>query len=299
MYLTGFADEASVDLKKQIQATQELGWHFIECRCINGKMLGTMTDAEFDTVCETLEGTGVTFNCYGSGIANWSKHPRKEEDFEASKNELLTAIPRMKKLGIKMLRGMSFLVPKDEVPDSPELEEIIFRKVRELVKICEDHDVLYLHENCMNYGGLSYLHTLKLLDHIPSPNLKLVFDTGNPTVNERHIGTPPYPMQSSWEFYRAVREFVAYVHIKDATATHDEPKAIFTWAGEGCGDVRAIMIDLLKNGYDGGISIEPHVFHVFHDPNASKEANEKIGYESYVEYGKRFEKLLRECGWKW
>ena len=129
MFLTGFADEAADSLALQIKATRELGWKFIETRYIDKKNLGNMSDAEFDDVCRQLDESGVKFNCYGSGIANWSCHPRKEEDFEKSMTELTNALPRMKKLGITMLRGMSFLVPTDEQPDSPELEQIIFAKV--------------------------------------------------------------------------------------------------------------------------------------------------------------------------
>ncbi len=303
MFLTGFADEAGSSMEIQIQATRELGWQYIETRAIGDKNLGSLDEAEFEDVCAQMEAAGLKFSCYGSAVANWQRHPRKEEDFEASRTELLNAIPRMKKLGIPIIRGMSFLVPKDEQPDSPELEKIIFRKVGELVRICEDNGIIYGHENCMNYGGLSHLHTLKLLEAVPSPALKLIFDTGNPVFNTRRIGAGPYPLQSAWEFYRNVREFITYVHIKDCTALPPTEGSYtvdgaYCYAGDGCGDVRAIMLDLLKNGYDGGFSIEPHVAKVFHsqDQNASLE---DIRYSSYIEYGRRFEKLLRECGWGW
>ena len=52
MFLTGFADEASHDLAKQIQATKELGWKYIESRFIGEKFLGMLTDEEFDKACE-------------------------------------------------------------------------------------------------------------------------------------------------------------------------------------------------------------------------------------------------------
>ena len=218
MFLTGFADEAGWELSTQIKATKELGWKYIESRGINKKNLATLTDAEFEEVCQQLAEAGVEINCYGSAVANWAKDPRKDEDFQKSKEELLAAIPRMQKLGIKMLRGMSFATPEDVEPDNPELEKIIFAKVTELVKICENEGIIYGHENCMNYGGLSHLHTLKLLDNVKSPALKLIYDTGNPVFNYRRIGQAPYALQSSWEFYRNVREFITYVHIKDGTA---------------------------------------------------------------------------------
>ena len=300
MFLTGFADEAGSDIKTQIAATKELGWHFIETRAIGAYNLASLPEADFEEMCRLLDEANIKINCFGSGIANWGKHPRKAEDFEASKKELLNAIPRMKKLGTKMVRGMSFLVPEDEQPDSPELEGIIFAKVNELVKICEDNGIIYGHENCMNYGGLSHLHTLKLIDHVKSPAFKLIFDTGNPVFNPRFIGQGPYPMQSAWEFYKNVRDFIAYVHIKDGTAIPEpgkfRPSCQFCYAGDGNGCVRAIVIDLLKTGYDGGFSMEPHIASVFHEknPGATLEANK---YSSYVEYGRRFEKLLVDCGW--
>ena len=303
MFLTGFADEASSDLAVQIKATRELGWEFIETRNINGKTLGTLSDEEFEQVEAMLAESGVKFNCYGSAVANWACHPRKEEDFQRSIADLQCAIPRMQKLGIKMLRAMSFLTPNDEQPDSPELEEIIFKKVRHLVEICADNGIIYGHENCMNYGGLSFQHTLKMIEKVNHDSLKLIYDTGNPCFNYRTIGSKPYPLQSSWEFYKNVREHIVYVHIKDAVALPREdgvrPDAVFTWAGEGTGDVRAIVKDLLASGYDGGFSMEPHVAAVFHDAAPDQSASlDQIKYDSYIEYGRRFEQLLKDCGWE-
>ena len=301
MFLTGFADEAGSDLKVQIRATRELNWKFIESRAIGDKNLSTLTDAEFDAVCEQLDNAGIRINCYGSGVANWSKSALVEADVEASRTELLNAIPRMQKLGIKMIRGMSFKMLEDREPDAPEVEEAVFRHVNELVRICEDAGIVYGHENCMNYGGLSYQHTLKLLDHVKSPNFTLIFDTGNPVFNYRHIGAKPYPLQSAWEFYKQVREFISYVHIKDGTALPGDdmtkrPPCEFCYPGDGCGDVRAIVTDLRKTGYDGGFSMEPHVASVFHAKTPDAGLDE-IKYTSYVRYGQLFEKLLRECGW--
>lgn len=302
MFLTGFADEASADLSIQIKATCELGWKYIETRNINGKNLATLTDAEFDDVCRQLDEAQIQFNCFGSAIANWQRDPRSEADFQASLAELNAALPRMKKLGIKVLRGMSFAAPlKDADIHAPEIETQIFKKVRHLVEICADNGIVYGHENCMNYGGLSWKHTLKLMEKVNHDNLKLIFDTGNPCFNYRWIGQPPFALQSAWEFYKQVREHIIYVHIKDGVALPGDdcmirPECTFTYAGFGNGDVRAIVTDLLANGYDGGFSIEPHLAVVFHD--ASQSAAEDIRYNNYVSYGKKFEVLLRDCGWK-
>ena len=300
MFLTGFADEASHDLALQIKATRELGWKYIETRFIGEQFFGNISDEEFERVCAMLEESGIRFNCYGSGVANWSKAPRSDEDFAATKAELLRAIPRMKRLNIGLIRGMSFKVTGDEQFDSPELEAIIFRKVRELVKICEDNGIVYGHENCMNYGGQSFKHTLKLLENVNSPNFKLIFDTGNPCFTFRRIGNPPYPLQSAREFYENVREFICHVHIKDAVSTVNPDGTVsttYTYAGEGNGDIPWIVTDLLKRGYDGGFSMEPHIAVVFHDKTDAEDAEKaaKKCYDAYIDYGRRFEKLLEKC----
>lgn len=296
MYYTGFADEAGASIDIQIEATKELGWTNIESRSIDGVNLTDITDAKFDEVCQKLVDAGVQINCFGSAIANWGKDPRKEEDFQYSVEALRRAIPRMHKLGAKLLRGMSFAVVKDEEPDSPELENIIFTKMTQLVKMCEDADVLYLHENCANYGGMSHEHSLRLIEAVNSPNFKLVFDTGNPVGTDRRIGRPPYKKQSSWEFYVNVKEFIAYMHIKDCTFAGESegifPNRNHTFPGEGAGDVEKIVSELLKNGYDGGFSIEPHLAVVYHDQSVQSEAD--VRYNNYVEYGRRFMKLVEK-----
>ena len=44
MYLTGFADEASQNIDKQISATKALGWEYIESRNINGTNIHNISD---------------------------------------------------------------------------------------------------------------------------------------------------------------------------------------------------------------------------------------------------------------
>jgi len=288
MYLTGFADEAASSIEGQIKATQELGWGNIEARTINGTQIHDISEAEFDDVVGKLEEAGIKISCFGSAVANWSK--RIDEPFESSLTEARRAIPRMQKLGTRLIRIMSFAVRQERQPDD-QMEQERFRRLRELVQMFTEAGTTAVHENCMNYGGMSYQHTLKLLDNVPG--LKLVFDTGNPVFIADRSQPKPYPRQSSWEFYRNVKEHVVYVHIKDARWDEDKQEAVYTFAGDGDGDVYEIVKDLLAGGYDGGFSMEPHLAVVFHDESVT--ASENIKLASYVEYGRRFEKLLRQA----
>jgi len=286
-YLTGFADEAANDIDGQIRATKELGWANIESRNINGVNIHDISDREFDAVYGKLQDAGVKINCFGSAIANWGK--KITEPFDSSLAETRRAIPRMQRLGTKLIRIMSFAVIPDREPDD-QMEEERFRRVRELHKMFTDAGIEPVHENCMNYGGMGWTYTLRLLENVPG--LKLVFDTGNPIFTDDRTKAKPYPKQSAWEFYTHVKDHIVCVHIKDGAWDAANDKAAFTFPGEGDGDVRRIVTDLLANGYEGGISIEPHLAVVHHDPTITSE--EGIRYANYVEYGRRMEKMIEE-----
>lgn len=287
MYLTGFADEAAVDIAGQIRATRELGWTHIESRNVDGKNIHDLADEEFDAVYASLSESGVRVNCFGSAIANWGKSI--EEPFASSVEEAARAIPRMQKLGAKLIRIMSFAVLKDRPPDD-QAEDERFRRVRELLRMFTDAGLTPVHENCMNYGGMGWSYTLKLVENVPG--LKLVFDTGNPVFTDDRTKDAPYPKQSAWEFYSKVKDHIAYVHIKDGIWNDEEQKTAFTFPGEGDGDVRKIVKDLLDNGYDDGFSIEPHLAVVHHDDSVKSEAG--VMYDNYVEYGRRTMALIEE-----
>ena len=286
MFFTGFADEASKGLAGQIAATKELGWHFIESRAIDGVTIHDLSDEAFDIAAGQLEDAGVQVNCFGSTIANWAK--KITDPFDITLQEINRAIPRMHRLGTKFIRIMSYARMDDREPND-QMEEERFRRLNVITKMFLDAGIQPLHENCMNYGGMGWPFTLRMLDRVPG--LKLVFDTGNPGCTDDKSKPKPYPKESSWEFYDNVKDFVVYVHIKDAVIEDGKPR--FTWGGDGDGDVRKIVTDLLKRGYDGGFSMEPHMAVVFHDE--AVKSDEQARYDNYVEYGRRFMALVDEC----
>lgn len=294
MYYTGFADEAAFDIDGQIKATKELGWTNIESRAVGGTNIHDLSDADFDAVAGKLEDAGIRVNCFGSTVANWSRDPLSDEDWEKSLAELKRALPRMERLGTRMIRGMSFTRYRDASRYTPEVEKIIFDKVTTLAKMCEDAGALYMHENCANYGGMGAGYSLKLVENVKSSAFRLLFDTGNP-ANSVDYSAGDGSMQDAFEFYRQIKEFVGYVHIKDGRFKGLNPEGVFnnaewTWPGEGDGRIPEIIKDLLDSGYDGGFSIEPHMQIVFHEDNS--ESKEELKFQNYVEYGRRFMKIV-------
>jgi len=230
---------------------------------------------------EKLEAAGVRINCFGSAIANWGK--KIDEPIDSSLAETHRSIPRMQRLGVKLVRIMSFAVRDGE----DQLEQERFRRVKIIHRMFADAGITAVHENCMNYGGMGWPFTLKLIENVPG--LKLVFDTGNPVFSDDRSKPRPYPKQSAWEFYSHVKEHVAYVHIKDGHWEANGNKITYTYPGEGRGDVRRIVKDLIARDYEGGISIEPHMGKVFHDNSSGHSLNAE---QIYIEYGQRMMSMV-------
>jgi sugar phosphate isomerase/epimerase len=291
MYLTGFADEAAPDIDGQIRASKELGWRYIEARNVDGTNIHDVPDAVFEEIVGKLQDAGVRINCFGSAIANWGKSIT--DPFDITLEEVNRAIPRMQRLGTKLIRIMSYAVLDGRAPDD-QMEEERFRRLRILHQAFTDAGLTPVHENCMNYGGMSWKHTLRLIENVPG--LKLVFDTGNPVFTDDRAKPKPHPKQSSWEFYSHVKEHIAYVHIKDGRFVGESgglfPRVEYTFPGEGDGDVVRIVRDLLESGYDGGLSIEPHLSVVHHDESVVSEEEQR--FDNYVEYGHRMERIVSE-----
>ncbi|MDA7862013.1 sugar phosphate isomerase/epimerase [Akkermansiaceae bacterium] len=291
MYLTGFADEAAKDLATQIKATKEIGWSQISARGVNGSNIHELPQEEFEKVADQLDEAGITIPEFGSLIGNWGK--KIDSDFDITLSEIDRAIPRMLRLKTRLVRIMSYA---QEPWGNDQNEAERFRRLREIHARFADAGLQAIHENCMNWGGFSAEHTLRLIEEVPG--LKLVFDTANPVFQKDRSKAEPFPWQDPLEFYQKVKEHVVHVHIKDCTNPPEgetEP-AKYTLPGDGQAMVREILTELKNDGYTGGLAIEPHVATVFHAVDGA-EPDWQQCYDSYVEYGHATNALLKELDW--
>ena len=290
MKLMGIGDEAGSSLASQSHATCDLGWKFIEPRGIEGTgfakaNLHDLPAAAFDLVVREFEAAGIQPYCFGSTVMNWAK--KVTDPFSVTVAEVQRAIPRMQRVGARYVRIMSYKPGDEEFKTPPE----VFRRVRDVTNMFLDAGLQPVHENCMNYGGMSWQHSLEILDRCPG--LQFVFDTANPIFNPDRSRPKPWPRQDPWEFWEHVRDHVAHIHVKDATWNPAKHDADYNWPGEGQGQVRAILKDALGRGYAAGISIEPHMVVVFHDA-PSKPNDDHATRKNFVEYGQRLERMLGE-----
>jgi len=289
MILTGIGDEAGAPLDAQIKAARQLGWSHLEMRAVElpGFARGNLHDIPeqaFDLAAARLQEDGVGVYCFASTIANWSA--KLSDPFQITLDQVRRCIPRMQRLGANYVRIMSYKPDDAESKTPPE----VFRRVAEVTRMFRDAGLQPVHENCMNYGGMSWRHALELLEKCPG--LKWVFDTGNPVFNPDRSLPPPWPRQDPWEFWEHIRDHVVHIHVKDAIYVPAKRDCDYTYPGKGRGRVRDILADALGRGYDGGISIEPHVAVVFHDAAAQPEG--QVLFDSFVRYGRELASMIAE-----
>lgn len=278
MFFSGISDEAGKDIDTQIRAHQELGWKHLELRLVDGVNITSLPESQFEVVCERVAAAGMQVSCFGSAIANWARPITI--DAQVDIDDLKGAIPRMQRLKVPFIRVMSYPNDPKAPIGEPEWRVESIRRMKVLAKMAEDAGVMLAHENCSGWGGLSAENSNILLGEVNSPALKVVFDTGNPVTYG----------QDSWDYYQKVKGDIVYVHVKDAKKIDGVDH--YTFCGEGEGYVREIVGDLLKNGYDGGISIEPHLAAIIHTGQQAMSPEQL--YQSYTEYGRRMMKIVDE-----
>ena len=288
MILTGISDEAGNTIETQIAALHSLGWKHVEMRGVQvagyaKANFHEIPEAAFERALQQLTEAGIQVYCFGSTIMNWAKRIH-EPAFEVTLAEVRRCIPRMQKAGSRFVRIMSFK-PEDEESTIPHE---VFHRTREVTWIFLDAGIQPVHENCMNYGGMSSQHAKQLLEEVPG--LKWVFDTANPIFNADRSKPKPWPKQDPWEFWTQVRDVTAHIHIKDATWNPAKNDADYRWPGEGEGRVVDILKDALDRGYDAGISIEPHMVVVFHDANS--KSDDTAIQQNFIDYGNRLKAIV-------
>ena len=279
MILSGIADEAGQDIESQIRAHRELGWEAIELRLVDGKnVAGELPENEFKMVADKVEAAGLQVTGFASAIGNWSRNIR--DDFSKDVAELKTAIPRMQRLGTKFIRTMSWV--GDGALEAEWRDEGI-RRYRELAKMAEDGGIFLAHENCTGWAGLSAENQRTLIEEVASENLVVLFDTGN-TISHGF---------EHWSYYQGVKDLIRYIHIKDCRINlADGKSADYAYVGEGDAMVKETLTDFFTSGYDGVVSIEPHVAAIVHDCAVKPSAEEM--FDSYLKYGRMLVKMIEE-----
>lgn len=238
--LTGFADEVSKDFAEQLELMNTLDIKNIEFRSAWGTKILDLDTAQLAKAKSMLADHGIAVSSLGSDLGKI----QITDDFAPHLDRTKHAMDVAHELGATNIRMFSFFMPEGDDPDTHR-DEVMSRS-RAMLDVAEAAGVRLLHENEKDIYGDIPRRVLDLIETMDSENYRPIFDPANYV----QCDTKPFD-----EAYPVVGALTSYVHIKDAKFADDSVVP----AGEGDGQVAQVLEALRRDGFDGYLSIEPHL----------------------------------------
>ena len=232
--ISGFSDEIDKSIEKQFTVLNKLGISWFEPRGVDGKNISELSDEEVKNLKANMQKYGIKVSSIGSPIGKMFL----SEDFDAHFETFKRVVKIAKELGTRYIRIFSFFHSYDE-------RDAVIEKLKMMIEYAKENDVILLHENEKEIYGDTIERCKDLMDTLCCDNFKAVFDPANFVQC----------VQDTKKAYEVMKPYIEYMHIKDAQAKDGSVVP----SGYGDGNLEYILTDLLKNGYSGFLSLEPHL----------------------------------------
>lgn len=243
--ITGFADEIAQDLDEQIELLNTLSIRHVEYRSAWGTKVLDQTPEQLDVARATLDAAGITVSAVGSDLGKIKITEPFDDHLERARHGMEVA----QFFRAPYIRMFSFFMAEGD--DPADFRDEVIRRTRAMVELAEAAGVTLLHENEKGIYGDTPERVRDLMTAIDSPNYRSIYDAAN------YVQTGFAPFDEAWP---VVKDFVDYLHVKDATApTPENPIGVITPAGQGDGQYPELLKALHSDGYEGFVSIEPHL----------------------------------------
>ena len=238
--ISGFTDEINKDFSIQMEGAKKYGLTHIEMRGINGISVGDYDKESIKPIKKQLDENGIKVSAIGSPIGKI----RVNEDFDSHMVAFKNMLDIAQIVEAKYIRLFSFYPPETGEDPTPYRDEVL-RRMNEFVKAAKGTGVMLLHENEKNIYGDIADRCVDLVESIGSDNLRVIFDPANFV----HCGEETYPRA-----FNKLKNYIEYMHIKDAKRDGGNYPS-----GQGEARVKDILQGLKDMGYDGFLSLEPHL----------------------------------------
>ena len=237
--ISGFADEIAQELDVQIEAVSRLGIQYIEMRVVDGNNLIYHPDAKVKEIKQKLENAGIKLSALGSPLGKIGI----EDPFEPHFEEFKRACEIAHRMDTKNIRMFSFYIPEGK---EKEYKGKVFDRLGRFADYAGRNDIVLLHENEKGIYGAKAPECLEIMKKLGSDHFRAIFDFANFV----QCG------QDTLEAYDLLKDYVDYIHVKDARKENGTVVPV----GYGDGNVEAILKKLFASGFDGFLSLEPHLF---------------------------------------
>jgi len=243
--LSAFADEAGDRVDEQIRALSEASIGYIDLRSVDGTNIVELPVEQAEAVKAKLDAAGIGVCMYGSPIGKIDL----ADDFEIDVKRLEHLGAMKQVFGAQAVRLFSYYNRAGQ--DMAAWKAGAVDRLRRLVEIAERHDLVLYHENELGiYGGPGdAVAELRDAVHAEAPQrFKLIFDFDNFNQNDEDV----------WSTYAMLREAIGALHLKESKKQSDGSYQHVP-AGEGDGQMPRVLSDLASRGWDGPLTLEPHL----------------------------------------
>lgn len=249
--LSAFGDEIDQSLDVQMDELSKHAIRYIEVRGVDGRNISEISVSDAALIHERLKRRGFGVSALGSPIGKISILQAFEPHFDVFKRLLDVA----RELETGYIRMFSFYMP--EGADITQHRDEVFRRVDAMLTAARGTDVQLLHENESGIYGDKDERCFELMERFGGA-LHMTYDPsnfGNCGVDNK-VALP------------MLRRYVRYVHMKDSVnkvrSNHRDPgfqnvSDKHRPCGEGDCDVKWVLEQLSADGFDGFLSIEPHL----------------------------------------
>jgi 3-dehydroshikimate dehydratase len=240
LQLAAFADEIDPSIDQQIDVCREQGVTHFELRSVNKINVLDLDKALRTEIRTKLQANGLGVAAIGSPIGKVKINDSWEQHFDRFK----IAVDAADFFAAPLIRIFSYY-PPEKGDDMRKYREEVLRRMQQKVEYVKDLPVTLVHENEANIYGEKGRECVDLMESINSHKLRSAFDFANFVV----AGEKP---MDNWPGLKA---YTAHIHVKDALLGSGK----IVPAGEGDGQLGAILEDAYQNGYRGFLSLEPHL----------------------------------------
>ncbi len=237
--LSGFADEINENLSEQIRVLKKLGMNHVEMRGVNGKGLVEYSMDEVKEIKKQLDAEGIRLSSVGSPIGKIQITDAFEPHMELYKHTVEIAHT----MESDYIRMFSFFMP--EGADYSQYTGEVMDRLGKMADYAKANDIILLHENEKDIYGDVASRCLEIQKAFYGDHFKAVFDFANFVQCK----------QDTLEAYEMMKPYVAYIHIKDALWSD----ASVVPPGTGDGHLEEILGKFKAAGYQGFLSLEPHL----------------------------------------
>ncbi len=239
--ISGFSDEMDTDIVTQFETLNKLGIKYFVPRGIDGKNVSELDDEDVMVLKQKMDKYGIRASSIGSPVGKIKLTDDFDEHFDMFKR----VVKITKMLNAKYIRIFSFYHESTHTEWTEQERAQVINQLKKMIDYAKENDVVLLHENEKDIYGDTISRCLDLIKELYCDNFKAIFDPANFVQSG----------QDTKNAFDVLKDYIEYVHIKDAVKENCDVVP----AGHGDGNIEYVLKNLFDSGYDGFLSLEPHL----------------------------------------